>query len=79
MGERIRITKIRVLKGEKRKNVVKTVFHDIMVRNFLELIKDMNHHIGEALLIYLRDKLKQTYTYIPISKTSKQQKKRQIK
>lgn len=31
-----------------------------MPRNFLGLMKDMNHHIDEALLI-LRDKLEQIY------------------
>lgn len=49
MGDRIRITKTGVVK-EKRKNV-ETIFRDIMIRNFPELIKDMNLHIGEVLLI----------------------------
>ena len=37
MGDRI--TKIGVLKGKKRENVVKTVFCDVMVRSFPELMR----------------------------------------
>lgn len=37
MGDRIRITKVGVLKGEKRENVVKTVFCDMV--SFPELMR----------------------------------------
>ena len=67
-------------KAERKCGKDGILVYGVTASNFPELMKSMNHHFDEALLLYLIEKLKQFYIQILISKNSKQQQqKRQIK
>lgn len=69
MGDRIRITKVGVLKGEKRENVVKAVFCDMV--SFPELTRHglsywwspLNLSIARLLLVKLPNNKKDKQSY----------------